>query len=480
MKFAVVLFALMSVCFAQKSSSEAEWDRKMKLMLETAQQMGLDSQSSSHAESQTRATGTDYFDVAVECAANNEEPRSIHHLRPQDIDVVGALGDSITAANGADADTVPAVLITYKGVSWSIGGDLTLSESLTLPNILRQWRPDLKGYSLGNGNAQEWFNAAVPGARANDMPDQARDIVQLMKEDNRTDFENDWKVITIFIGGNDLCALDRDPDGASPEAYIRDLKAGLDILHDELPRTLVQVAEILPIWMLGRVKYGFGADAACRAMQGIECGFVSNANETELVYIEEQTRLYQKETQDLISSGRYDTRDDFTVVNQPFFRNTDLPYTEAGEVDATFFAPDCFHFSSKGHALGAYMLWKNMLEPVGQKTMEFDWSPSELDCPVFPYIYTNINSVPGWEDGQQTNVATTTSTVKPPSSTEEPASPDGECPPSVTTTETPLWVIIVICVLAGALLLETISLLVLTKSNNSRSRKVDSAYPQKF
>jgi len=31
-----------------------------------------------------------------------------------------------------------------------------------------------------------------------------------------------------------------------------------------------------------------------------------------------------------VKSGRYDTRDDFTVVIQPFLRNTVLPYTEVG------------------------------------------------------------------------------------------------------------------------------------------------------
>ena len=39
---------------------------------------------------------------------------------------------------------------------------------------------------------------------------------------------------------------------------------------------------------------------------------------------------FQILTQDLIYSGKYDTRDDFTVVLQPFFRNTELPRTEVG------------------------------------------------------------------------------------------------------------------------------------------------------
>lgn len=34
---------------------------------------------------------------------------------------------------------------------------------------------------------------------------------------------------------------------------------------------------------------------------------------------------YQRELNNLVSSGRYDTRNDFTVVLQPFFKNTEPP-----------------------------------------------------------------------------------------------------------------------------------------------------------
>ena len=37
------------------------------------------------------------------------------------------------------------------------------------------------------------------------MPGQAEKLVERMKKESNIDFENDWKVITIFVGGNDLC-----------------------------------------------------------------------------------------------------------------------------------------------------------------------------------------------------------------------------------------------------------------------------------
>lgn len=48
-------------------------------------------------------------------------PSSVHRLRPSDIEVIGAIGDSLTAANGAKANTIIGVLLEDRGVSWSIG-----------------------------------------------------------------------------------------------------------------------------------------------------------------------------------------------------------------------------------------------------------------------------------------------------------------------------------------------------------------------
>lgn len=78
-------------------------------------------------------------------------PSSVHKLRPGDIDVIGAIGDSLTAGNGALATNVLQVLIENKGVSWSIGGQSTWHRFLTLPNILKVFNPQLYGFSLSDG-----------------------------------------------------------------------------------------------------------------------------------------------------------------------------------------------------------------------------------------------------------------------------------------------------------------------------------------
>lgn len=262
-----------------------------------------------------------------------------------------------------------------------------------------------------------------------------------MRNSTDIDFENDWKIVSIFIGGNDLCDL--TDESSRPENYVAKLKEGLDYLHQHLPRALVNVVEILDIYLLPQVAHGYGSTAACRAAQKVECPYVANADDEELEYVREETRKYQEQTEELIASGRYDTRDDFTVVLQPFFRDTELPYTEDGEVDATFFAPDCFHFSSKGHGMGAINLWNNMLEPVGKKTTT--WSVTDLKVPSkeHPYFFTSKNS----------NIDESQS-----------------CPSS---TSLPDWFIAVLAVLAAGLLIEAIVLVTIVtgrKSNNNRNK----------
>lgn len=50
-----------------------------------------------------------------------ERPISVHKLRPGDIDVVAALGDSLIAGNGALEEFALGTMIEHRGVSWAIG-----------------------------------------------------------------------------------------------------------------------------------------------------------------------------------------------------------------------------------------------------------------------------------------------------------------------------------------------------------------------
>lgn len=54
-------------------------------------------------------------------ARSHPTPTSVHRLRPGDIAVVGAMGDSLVAGNGALEEFALGTLIEYRGVSWCAG-----------------------------------------------------------------------------------------------------------------------------------------------------------------------------------------------------------------------------------------------------------------------------------------------------------------------------------------------------------------------
>ncbi|KAK6046662.1 hypothetical protein COOONC_15833, partial [Cooperia oncophora] len=94
----------------------------------------------------------------------------------------------------------------YPGNSFAIGGDETLREHITLANIFREFNPSIVGASHGDNYDNNSFNVAISGRTSSDMPRQAQDLIDRMKNKGIRMAE-DWKLITIFIGTNDFGKL---------------------------------------------------------------------------------------------------------------------------------------------------------------------------------------------------------------------------------------------------------------------------------
>lgn len=81
------------------------------------------------------------------------------------------------------------------------GGEATWRNYLTLPNILKEFNPGLKGYSVGKGEflaPNSHMNVAFPVSADFDAYRQAQFLVKKMKKDTNVDFKNDWKVSDLF------------------------------------------------------------------------------------------------------------------------------------------------------------------------------------------------------------------------------------------------------------------------------------------
>ncbi|KAE9554587.1 hypothetical protein FO519_002226 [Halicephalobus sp. NKZ332] len=328
-------------------------------------------------------------------SASATVPTNVNSVRPADIKLVMALGDSLTAANGAGAQDPLMIILQYRGLAFLIGGDKSLEQHITIPNILQKFNPSVFGQSKGIGAADVWqvayLNSGVPGAKADDLPGQALDLVQKLQSHPEIDIQNDWKLLNIFIGGNDVCGYCKDPAHNTPERFAENISQAVQIIKDHVPRVIVNVVTMLHLEMVRSIDRD---QFFCQALHVDECHCESDTNFTN-DQISQVCQNMQKSEKGIETSGQFEA-DDFTLVTQPFFNDITDPPMKNGEVNILFFCPDCFHFSQMGHAVVASWVWQNMMEPVGAKTTKGDLSSAALPLkcpdPNCPFIRTVKNS----------------------------------------------------------------------------------------
>ncbi|KAG7219882.1 hypothetical protein INR49_018786 [Caranx melampygus] len=269
-------------------------------------------------------------------------PTSVEHVKAADVKVIAALGDSLTTAIGANGSTILSIPFEFRQVSWSIGGYGTFQNVITLANIFKLFNPNLLGPSpvmTFHGRPttvnETGFNFAVTGHNT--------------LKSTGLNFQEDWKVVTMLIGMNDICDYCKDKNLFSPNNFIQHMTEALDLMMNEIPRTIVNVVQILPM-----------------------------------------KPLRERRLEKLLHSDRF-FRKDFAVVLQPYLMNTAPPRLPNGKIDVSYFTADCFHFRVKGHEELAKGLWNNMFQPEGAKELiKTLQEPVKLICPSkeHPFIYT--------------------------------------------------------------------------------------------
>ncbi|XP_039439989.1 phospholipase B1, membrane-associated-like isoform X2 [Culex pipiens pallens] len=324
-------------------------------------------------------------------------PTSVDALRPGDIDVVGAIGDSLTAGNGAMATNLLEVFVENKGLSWSIGGQGTWRQFLTVPNILKEYNPALYGYpimdTLSTRKASR-FNAAEAGGMSQDIPTMAKNLVKRMLSDPKVDIQNHWKLITLLIGGNDFCSnmCYLNPPEKALKYHEQNLLAVLRIFREYLPRTLVNIVASPNVDILTQFR---GKPQECVTLHVLECPCFmatrfASQRQRYIKIIERWNRLQE----DIANRTEFHSKPDFSVVVQPFISDLSFPKKPNGDTDFSYMSYDCFHLSQKGYARSANALWNNMFEPVGRKAHDWEQEFSRFICPTpeMPYIRTRGNS----------------------------------------------------------------------------------------
>jgi len=319
------------------------------------------------------------------------KPTSVHQLTIADIDVVAAIGDSLTAAFGAQATSIFNLFNDYRAVSWSGGGVGTVATSLTLPNFIKAYNPKVLGASTGTGAAttpQAVLNQAVTGALFQELMSQAQTLRSLLLANSSYNFANSWKLITLLIGPNNLCDVCEDYTFNNAVAYRANVEAVLDWIGLNIPKVFINLVPSLDVTLLYPLSEGL-----CGLLHGFECACAVSSDPAVRANVSAVVAQYYTASVDLANQAKYTQNDTWTVVVQPFLKDTTIPKLSNGDYDLSYFAPDCFHFSEKAHQCAAISLFNNMYEDVGSKSTAFKVGEL-IECPQPSpdYIKTVKNS----------------------------------------------------------------------------------------
>ncbi|CAP28020.1 LOW QUALITY PROTEIN: Protein CBG08129 [Caenorhabditis briggsae] len=157
---------------------------------------------------------------------------SVAQLSPEDIRIVGAMGDSLASGRGL----WPFTDVEFRGAAFPIGGDANMDGLVTLPNILSQFVPNLEGISHGMGSKSALpdyqFNVAEIGAETEDLPQQALELVHRIQRYVGRTLKNKWALITIVTGSEEFCEKCEPPSRTS-------IRRALGVLRRGLPKALI-------------------------------------------------------------------------------------------------------------------------------------------------------------------------------------------------------------------------------------------------
>lgn len=318
-------------------------------------------------------------------------PTNVNDLHPNDIKVVMALGDSITAGFGLMGRK--GLVEEYRGQSWSIGGD---PNATTMFNFMKYYTPTVVGGSLGHHVVEicidpdcpafqyqptlDVFNAAQSGAEIADLTPHELDylIAQLQANPN-VDMANDWKVLTLLIGANDLCGVcDSAQPWLEPDVFEVGVTNALERVRTTVPRVFVNLVQMFNL--SGVYSLSLQSDYCVDVHKDLsgECGciFASNGNVTRPM-VDAVTQLINARMVQIAQDYQAKNYTDFTVVVQPFGSETvidSLPFDFISTLD-------CFHPSLFAHQSMAIALWNNMITPAANKKTVIDVNDTPL-CPT--------------------------------------------------------------------------------------------------
>lgn len=299
-----------------------------------------------------------------------------------------ALGDSMTAGFGMRGTALLTGLVEFRGQVCSIGGD---DGAVTVPNFLeavtgRKPFGASKGVTLPldaikfrDHIVQPWYppvaqlNGAQSEAKIWALPDQVSYLLSFMKNNSeKIDIQNDWKLLTILIGANDLCVSceGRPEEEAAP--WIAQYDAILQQIQTSIPRVVVS---LVPVFNISQVAVLSNASQYCIEFHKLfnECPCLRQGPAARLS-MDTHAVHYNQQLFALEAKWTAKGLDSMAVRIQPITLDLAIPGLDY------LSKVDCFHPNWRADELLAVALWNSLLLPPGQKPTNVDPAMKPI-CP---------------------------------------------------------------------------------------------------
>jgi phospholipase B1 len=232
-----------------------------------------------------------------------------------------------------------------------------------------QFLPDI------NGN-----NAASSSSLVSDIgADQLNYLIRQVNQNPLIDVANDWKLLTIMIGTDDLCAsCTFNETFLDPNDYQNNLMAALERVRTSLPRTFVNLVGGYNISQAYQLSLQIDKCTNISRPLFIECDCLFQPENADVRQdIDSAITEFNVRAQNIASYYQHQGYDSFAVVYQPFLSTMNLT-----DMPIHFLSPtDCFHPSSRAQSAMAIGLWNNMLTPAADKKTSIDMFDEPL-CPT--------------------------------------------------------------------------------------------------
>jgi small subunit ribosomal protein S29e len=105
-----------------------------------------------------------------------------------------------------------------------------------------------------------YLDAAVSMAKVEQCPSQVDFLVNQLKTTykDQVNFEEDWKLLTLFIGANNICEICKNDTLDQPDYFEKHLREVLGLIEQKIPKVFVNVMTIfVSFFLLVLVTSGF-------------------------------------------------------------------------------------------------------------------------------------------------------------------------------------------------------------------------------